>query len=426
MTTRSYIPALSTALVFLLFSCREDGAGLLTPDGGDTESPSGWETETSANGHGTDSSGEETFPKPCADIYDESLLPTFEVEMDETEWRAMENDCRNYVQEYRPIVFRYEGESASAMMRLKGNWSWNCDKMQFVVSFNETDSNGRFHGLRKIVLDAPWYDPTLVHERLAFYYLKQYGMPYSCVNNARLYVNGQYYGIYVNVERLDREYLERHYALPDGNLYKEGRELKTNEDWADTSRNDAFWAAEDVQALENLVDLDHAVRLWAGLAMAPDPDSYWAGVEINFYLYDHPTRGFLYLPYDMDIAFAENLWPSLEEVDPITFEHEDWLREPQYETVMSDEGWCNAFVDALTDARAAYDPTALANKLALWSTQIEDAVDADPNKTFTMAERGSALDELHTFFDRRAAFVDRWLEGGRHCPPEWPAHPANW
>jgi hypothetical protein len=56
---------------------------------------------------------------------------------------------------------------------------------------------------------------------------KQRGVQYSCVNHARLDVNGEYYGMYANVERVDREYPERHFDDPDGNLWKEGRELTT-------------------------------------------------------------------------------------------------------------------------------------------------------------------------------------------------------
>ncbi len=363
------------------------------------------------------------FPRACPDIYDRNTIVTFEVEIDDNDWTAMQRDCRNEVQSYRPIIFRYNGVSLDAMMRLKGNWSWNCDKMQFVISFNEISSGGRFLGLRKIVLDAPWYDPTFLHERLAFYFLERHGVPYSCANSARLNINGQYYGLYTNIERLDREYLERNFDLPNGNLYAEGSDLVTNENTADTSRNDAYWAANDLDALENLVDLDHAVSVWAGLAMAPDPDSYWAGVEINFYLYDHPTRGFLYLPYDMDIAFSENLWPQLVNADPIIYEHEDWLKETQYQAVLSDTYWCERFVEELKNARAAYDVTLLESKVDEWSSQIAEAAEEDPNKTFSLQEHEEALTALKSFFSRRAAFVDQWLADGGHCPAIWGLSP---
>lgn len=154
---------------------------------------------------------------------------------------------------------------------------------------------------------------------MAFDQLERGGAPSSCVNNARLVINGEYYGVYVNVERVDHEYLERHFDEPDGNLYQGGTELKTNEDVADTSDRDAYWAVTDLDQLDALVDLDQAVVAWANDAMLPNPDGYWAGVQINFYLYHHPTRGFLYLPYDEDYAFSHLSWNDGPYADPITF-----------------------------------------------------------------------------------------------------------
>jgi hypothetical protein len=360
------------------------------------------------------------FPLPCADLYDPDLLPTFEFEIDPAEWAALQEDCVNYVEPYHPIVFRYGGEVADAMVRLKGNWSWICEKLQFVVAFNEVDPDGRFHGLRKIVLDAPWYDATLLHERMAMDVLGRHGVPSSCVNNARLLVNGEYYGVYANVERVDHEYLERNFADHEGNLYKGGVELQTNEATADTSDRDAFWAAADIDALAAIVDLEQAVRVWAGEAMLPDPDSYWAGVEINFYIYDYPGRGFLFLPYDADISFAENIWPEAAYADPITYQHPDWLREAQYRVALSDPTWCEQFVAAVAAARAAYDVPAMQARLDAWSAQIAEAVAADPHKTFTNAEHDAAVAAMREFFATRAAFVDGWLAAGGHCPPLWP------
>ena len=159
----------------------------------------------------------------------------------------------------------------SVMVRLKGNWSWRCDKKQYVISFNEVDAKGRFHGLRKIVLDAPWYDPTLLAERLGFSFMRRTGANWSCVNNAKLFINNEYQGLYVNVERIDKEYLQRHFTdiEAEGNLYDGGTELRTNETLGDVSRRDALMKAIDIQTIDSLSDLDQAVRYLASSAILP-------------------------------------------------------------------------------------------------------------------------------------------------------------
>jgi hypothetical protein len=96
----------------------------------------------------------------CADLYDPDDVVAFALEMDPEEWEGLEGDYRLGVKTYHPAVLRVGDESVDAQVRLKGNpdFSWWIDKMQFVVSFNEDDPDARFHGLRKLTFDAPWYD----------------------------------------------------------------------------------------------------------------------------------------------------------------------------------------------------------------------------------------------------------------------------
>jgi hypothetical protein len=365
----------------------------------------------------------EGWPKDCADLYDQELLPTFNLEFSDAAWNDMQSDCRNWEHNWHPVTLHYEDETVEASVRLKGNWSWSCDKFQFMVSFNETDSDGRFHGLRKLVFDAPWYDRTFLHERLAFTVFKDRGLPYSCVNNARVEVNGELYGFYANIERIDREYLERHFEEPDGNLYQGGTELKTNEDVGDISRLEALQDARTVEEIDALVDLDQAVAEWSVEAMIPAMDNYWAGVEINYYLYDHPSQGFIYLPYDLDISFGDAaytdgtlVWPDAAWVDPISYEHTGWGKEELVKRVLADSYWCERFVEELALSRDAYDPMAMSALVDSWEEQIADSVAGDERKPFSTGDHGRAVEDLKEFLTVRREFVSQWLEEGGHCP----------
>jgi hypothetical protein len=377
---------------------------------------------------------EVTYPKACSDIYDPSLVPSFELEIAPDVLAAIEQDCAAEEKTYRPATFRYGTEVVPVMVRLKGNWSFRCDKKQFNISFNEVDPKGRFHGQRKIVLDAPWYDPALLADRLGFSFKRRAGSFWSCVNHARLSINGAYYGVYSNVERLDKEYLQRHFPREEaeGNLYQGGVELTTNESLGDTTRRDALMAAAGVSEIDAMTDLDEVVQDWASSAMLPDPDSYWAGVEANYYLYDHPTRGFLWLPVDMDLTMRQGVMsPGTSSVqvgvqqefvtaDPITYQNPDWRRERLYKTVLSDPVWCERFVDALRAARDAYDVDAMSADLDDWAAQIEDAVAQDPNRPYSLDNHRAGVATLKAFMPQRLAYVNGWLEGAR-CPvSQWP------
>ena len=380
---------------------------------------------------GPDDSGDtgdqvETWPKDCSPLYDQDELQTFDLTFTDADWSALQNDCYSGTQSYHPVDLTWNGETVPAKVRLKGNWTWNCGKLQFVVSFNEDDSAGRFHGVRKMVLDAPWYDRTMLHERLAFPLFKRLDLPYSCVNSAKVSVNGDYYGLYSNIERLDHEYLERNFEDPSGNLYQAGNELKTNEDAPDTSDLDALRAASTVEEIAAVVDLNEATAEWAAEAMIPALDNYWAGVEINYYLYDYPGRGFLYLPYDLDLVFGDSvygdgtpIWGNVDVADPIKWQHTGWLKEQLFETVLSDPEWCETYVDNLVLARAAYNPADMVADIEEWDAQIYEAYAADPRATVDITTHEASIALLEVFIQDRADAVDAWLADGGHCPATW-------
>jgi hypothetical protein len=361
----------------------------------------------------------------CSDLFSQVILPTFEIEIDPQEWAALQDDFAHPgdreamglpPKPYHPLrKFRYGDEVVNdAMIRLKGNpyFSWVPPKMQFVISFKEVNPKGRFHGLRKLSLDAPWYDRTLLRERLALSFLREAGLPASCANNARLIVNGEYYGLYVNKEQVDKEFLERNFADPEGNLYKYGFELKTNEDEADVARRDALVAAADLPAFEALVDRSQAVAAWAGEAMLPDPDGYWC-CNHNFYLYDQPGGGFAWIPYDLDIAFnSEPVAPQPPAVGPIEF---SGGQPAQFVLAMADAGWRADFAAAVARMLPAYDPDEFNRRLDAWDAQIGDAFFADPNLPFATAEHGRALQALRAYFRPRREYLEQWVDEQLAC-----------
>ena len=412
-------------LTLLLLACSGSKV-TLDPDSARPDTGTGTDTASDTGEDLDTAPPPETWPKPCADLYDPERLVAFDLAMDAGEWDGLRSDCANGVQAYRPVTFGFDGESVPAHVRLKGNWSWDCNKMQFVVSFNETDPQGRFHGLRKVVLDSPWYDRTLLHERAAFPLFAALGLPHSCVNNARVSVNGVYYGLYANTERIDKEYLERNFEEDTGNLYQGGAELKTNEEFGDTSRLGALQGATTAAQAAALMDVDEALLEWAAEAMLPALDNYWAGVEINYYLYDHPSRGFTWLPYDLDISFGDASWPDgsllvpgAATLDPITYEHSGWRKEPLVQLVLADPALCERYVEALRTVRAAWDPVAMAAQVDRWDAQIRDAYAEDPRAHYRPGQRDEGVAHLKTFFAERAAYIDAWLAQGGHCPARW-------
>ena len=85
-----------------------------------------------------------------------------------------------------------------------------------MIAFNETDPDARFHGLRELALDASRYEPTKLRDRVAWQVIRRQGeLPFACANTATLAINGEPFGVYTNIEYLDRGWLARSFGTDD-------------------------------------------------------------------------------------------------------------------------------------------------------------------------------------------------------------------
>jgi len=407
--------------VFLAVILSSFTATLATCAGGDTDENTDDDIDDDDVGDDDsddDSDDDDDLPRECPDIYDQDVIPVFEVEISQDVWDQIVYEYQHWreleeqglpIKNYYPLLsFRYEDEVIDdAMIRLKGSpeSSWDNTKMQFKISFNEFDPGHRFHGLRKLNLDAPINDPTMLRERLGMALFQDIGVPAACVNHARLVINGEYYGLFVNIENVDKEFIQRNFGNDDeGNLYKYTR-LETNEEIGDTSDMDQFMNDPDISTLEEIVDLEEAILEWACEAVIPQMDGFFVG-GINYYMYNHPKRGFIFIPHDMDYCFEVGDFNA----DLITYEVGWGLGKPQqFLTVIADPEWYLKYLDAVDTALLAYDVETLHSRLDLWAQQIADSIDEDPNKNFTTEEHIDQVQTLRTFIEDRAYFVALWL-----------------
>lgn len=364
-------------------------------------------------------------PKPCPDIYAQDLLPTFELELAPHELQALQQEWEagddNNTPEHPVLKFRYEDEVITyASVRLRGNSTWwpGQKKMQFQVSFNKYDKKGRFRGLKKILFDAAEYNRSFLRDRLAMAIFRDVGVPAPCANNARLVVNGEYYGLFSNIEKVDSEFLERVFEFDEGNLYKRGGgwDKKTNEEDPDESDLEALLDADDIDELAAVMNLDEAVLEWAAEAVMPDNDGAWAG-GLNFYLYNDPQTGFNIIPWDKDATFTR----IAPDVDPYTYEKPNFKGRPQYVLVTDDPAWFERYIAAIERVlEAGYDVETLQERIDTWTAQIEQAAFDDVNKPFTDEQYLDAVEALREFVALRRDFVEGWLgcwrKGGKKGP----------
>ncbi len=348
----------------------------------------------------------------CSDLYDPEVVQEFSIDIEDADWSALQADYASGAKNYHPIVLHYGDEEVDdAMIRLKGNpyFSWYDEKMQFVIAFNEVDPAARFHGQRKISLDATWYEPTYLRDRIAWSVMRGQGaLPFACANGATLTVNGEFYGAYTNIEYFDHEWLERSFGDDGatGTLWKYGSDPVSNAEASDGSAIAAMSATTDPAVLVTLGDLDEWVTEFAAEAVLGDDDGYWC-CNHNYYLYEHPTRGILFVPWDFDDDFDVQGYDA----DPVRGYPNNMglFAQPLVLALTADPTWGPRFVDAVDSMNAAMDPDVTIAQIDDWEAQLSDAVEADPHRSIGWEEHVAAVERMRAWVRARHAFLSSWV-----------------
>ncbi len=452
------IPLVRAPALFLLLLTSCGGKSTSVPDGGDADSDSDADSDADTD------TGDVVHPDD--EIFDPDVIHTYELEIAPEDWEWLNDNAtlEQYVQgallydgeggreRYENIGVRYKGGFGA----LQSCFDWlgrrTYAKLSIKVSFNEYDSAGRFHDLRKLQFHSMNKDPSQMRERIAYDLFRESGVRTARTAYARLFVNGEDLGLFVLVEQFDGSFTDRHFDPEggDGNLYKEvwpmhGAEqpyvdaLQTNEEVADVSGMTSFAAAlaaagdetfldvlgewTDLESMWNYVAVDRGLSHWDGITA-------WycvgaGGAECfnhNFYWYEQESQDRMWLvPWDMDHSLTPSPWETyydvpawLEQVDDCS-PTEIWpgvgVRAPSCDPLIDrigrmgggsgKGGWAEAggrFLDGpFAEAKVLGTIDAL-------EAQISDIVADDANGP-GLTDFGAAVDELRALVPQlRARF----------------------
>jgi hypothetical protein len=361
----------------------------------------------------------------CPDIFTQDTLRRYDLLIAPDVWQLLMKDFaagpppEDTPKSYYPVAsLAFEGETrADASIRVKGHRSWAFalsdpnPKAQFVIAFNQRTTKVPFHGVEQIDFNMYDYDRTMLNERLAFAFMRTAGIPAPCANSAELYINGQNYGLFVTQERYNKPLLERLFPGESGGvLLQAGSKVDDNASAEDSGRMSTFWAVHDYATLQGAhIDLTDSLRDWAAEAMINDADGYWGG-DHNFYIYDHPQVGFLWLSVDTDSAFA---WIGSMQPPIFWWAGRYWTPAaiPQhYVALVSDPAGRSAFAQAIAEIVDRYDVAAMQGWIDAWSAQIAPAVARDGHLPFTVQTHQKAIAAMRDEIAQRASYMNDFLD----------------
>ena len=226
------------------------------------------------------------------------------------------------------VAIRFKGNSSSAPAQHH--------KRSFLIKFDEYENDQRFLGLRRVSFDNGVQFGSVFSEPIITEILRDQGITTQRCNYAKLFLNDEYLGVYVNVERIDQSFIERH--LPDVNgllfkvdeggpganlqflgddlsAYQQAFEPETKSAKAKKGRQQLvefirmFNQSTDADFAPNLdskMALDDFLRVTAVMLLSGAFDQLTGWHPHNYYLYRDEKQGrWQYLPWDLDVGFCE-------------------------------------------------------------------------------------------------------------------------
>ena len=279
------------------------------------------------------------------DLYDPNQLQDIWIRINARDWAKLREHYMDNT--YYPCEIEWNGLTVyNVGIRSRGRASRSEHKPALRIDFNRYHEEQQFLGLKSLLLDNLWQDPSMIRERLAMLVFQRMGLPAPRETHARVYIGSarEFAGVYGVVESIDKPFLRHQFDQDEGFLYQY--------QWLDAyhfeDRSDLDWYAKRFEPKTHESDstfnlfapirtLVHAVNdaresdLEAALApylnlrkfithLAVDnflsqPDGFLGAVGMsNFFLYRFArSDSWQVIPWDQDLAFA-----AVEEPHPPT------------------------------------------------------------------------------------------------------------
>ena len=247
---------------------------------------------------------------------------------------------------YNNVGVRYRG-SRSFQVGAKRN--------PLHIKLNFIDKGQKHQGHKTIKLSSSLRDPSMVREVLGYEIARKY-MPAPRANFVEVYINNEYYGLFVNVENVGSEFLKKNFGSKDGTFFKcspdldafapEGcqknvfaslvyeedincylaqYELESESGWDDLIQLTQT-LNEQPKALEKVLNIDQTLWMLAFNNVLVNLSSYSGRQSQNYYLYKDSSGKFNPIIWDLNLAFgsykgavvgSDFRLKQLQELDPL-------------------------------------------------------------------------------------------------------------
>ena len=386
-------------------------------------------------------------PDPADALFDPSVLHDLRLTMKADDWDTLKARCM--WDTYYPADLQWRDMTVAQVgVRSRGSGSRNSHKPGLKIDFNEFVADQKFLKQKALILANAVQDPGMLNRRLANLIFARMGLPAPRVVHARLFVNGEYVGLYELVEEIEKPMMGRVFGRDSDGKKRDGGylfEYRWDEGFTWTYPGDGlgYYAAlfdpktrdEDAPALlygpiEDMfqainessdrdfesaageyIDLRQFVQYLAVERFTADIDGFlgrWG--PNNFYIYRFEGgKQSVFIPWDRDLSFYELYDDIFDELERTVLGRRVMavpaLRRLYLETLLA----CAASVsqpDQPEPPGGAAPPVSWFEAEVLRErAQILEAARADRRKPYTNDRIDEAHAEILSFARQRGAYV---------------------
>jgi spore coat protein H len=282
-------------------------------------------------------------------------------------------------------------------IRFRGNTSLNAQKKSFKIILDKfVDQN--FYGMEELNLIANQNDPSLLRAKLCWDFFRNAGLPACRTSHVRVYINGTYAGLYLNVEQIDNHFADIRFDDGTGNLWKclWGSDLMFQgssptlytDDAYDLVENEFLFNYSELAQfinvlnntplsslpceLEKVFNVHDYLKIMAADILLGNWDNYIFNKN-NFYLYHNEKTGKLeYIPYDLDNTLGID-WVNVDWAQRNLYTWTTSSNRPLFTRLLQIPAYRNEFSNYVNEFVAT---TFNANAIELQAQQIQNIIAA--------------------------------------------------
>lgn len=366
-------------------------------------------------------------------FYDINAIQEIKISFYQFNWQHLLDSLKNEPGEPYLIVPTVEVNGVvfdSVGVKYKGYSSYDPDNLKnpIHIELNHVKKGQTYQGIEDIKLSNVYADPTFVREVLSYEILRKY-MNEPLANYAKVWLDGEYWGVYVNVESVNKKFVRKHFHTDGDNpffkcnpidvLGTNGHsDLKYEEDHPDSAfyypryelRSDYGWA--ELLALmdtltnyphkaQNVVDVDRALWMLAFNNVFVNLDSYTGAYAQNYYIYQDKNERWLPVVWDLNMSFGsfnnldgDNLLNAqqMKQIDPLAQATNDFR--PLIKSLLEDPVYRRMY---LAHVRTILQENFSSLNYKFRAQALQDLIDAsvqaDNKKFYTYAQFHDNLDQ---------------------------------